>query len=191
MLYLILFGAPGSGKGTQSDLLVEKYHLTHLSTGDLLRSEIASGSPLGTTLNEYISKGNLIPDAMMIEMLSKEIDKHASTSKGFILDGFPRTVEQAEALQQMLSNREGSNVLLLEMTVEKDELIKRLLKRGETSGRSDDNLETITKRLEVYEAKTKPVNEYYKTRGLHVGIDGMGTVEQIFDRINQTLKQKI
>ena len=182
MLYLILFGAPGSGKGTQSDLLVDKYKLTHLSTGDLLRKEIASGSELGKTINEYISNGNLIPDEMMISMLSSHIDNTPATA-GFILDGFPRTVAQAEALQNMLEQREGAQTILVDLEVDKDELINRLLKRGETSGRSDDNLETIQKRLEVYETKTKPVNDYYKAKGLHARIDGMGTIEEIFQRI--------
>lgn len=190
MLYLILFGAPGSGKGTQSDLLVDKYKLTHLSTGDLLRKEIASGSELGKTINEYISKGNLIPDEMMISMLSSHIDNTPATA-GFILDGFPRTVAQAEALQNMLEQREGAQTILVDLEVDKDELINRLLKRGETSGRSDDNLETIQKRLEVYETKTKPVNDYYKAKGLHARIDGMGTIEEIFQRIVKALEGKI
>ena len=190
MLYLILFGAPGSGKGTQSDLLVNKYQLTHLSTGDLLRKEIASESELGKEIDQYISKGNLIPDQLMIDILSKTIDVH-NESKGFILDGFPRTVQQAEALDTMLEARENANAILVNLEVEKQELINRLLKRGETSGRSDDNLETIQKRLEVYESKTKPVNEHYKAKQQHAHIDGMGTVEQIFERIEKAIQHII
>lgn len=187
MLYLILFGAPGSGKGTQSDLLVEKYQLTHLSTGDLLRKEIASGSQLGQEIDQYISKGNLIPDQLMIDILNKTMDA-CNSSKGFILDGFPRTVAQAQALDEMLQTREGASTILVNLEVERQELINRLLKRGETSGRSDDNLETIQKRLEVYEAKTKPVNDHYKAKNQHAHIDGMGSVEVIFERIEKAIQ---
>ena len=132
----------------------------------------------------------LIPDEMMISMLSSHIDNTPATA-GFILDGFPRTVAQAEALQNMLEQREGAQTILVDLEVDKDELINRLLKRGETSGRSDDNLETIQKRLEVYETKTKPVNDYYKAKGLHARIDGMGTIEEIFQRIVKALEGKI
>lgn len=190
MLYLILFGAPGSGKGTQSDLLVQKYQLSHLSTGDLLRKEIASGSQLGQEIDQIISKGNLIPDDMMIDILVKEIEAHKE-SKGFILDGFPRTVAQAQALDSMIATREHANTLLVNLEVEKDELINRLLKRGETSGRSDDNLETIQKRLEVYEGKTKPVGQHYEAKNQHAHINGMGTVEEIFSRIENAIQHLI
>ena len=190
MLYLILFGAPGSGKGTQSDLLVKKYQLTHLSTGDLLRQEIASGSQLGQEIDAYISKGNLIPDQMMIDVLGKAMDQCGDT-KGFILDGFPRTVQQAQCLDNMLQEKNNAHTLLINLDVEKQELLNRLLKRGETSGRSDDNLETIQKRLEVYETKTKPVNEHYKAQQKHAHIDGMGTVDQIFQRIENAIQHII
>ena len=189
MLYLILFGAPGSGKGTQSDLLVDKYKLTHLSTGDLLRKEIASGSELGKTINEYISNGNLIPDEMMISMLSSHIDNTPATA-GFILDGFPRTVAQAEALQNMLEQREGAQTILVDLEVDKDELINRLLKRGETSGRSDDNLETIQKRLEVYHSQTQPLHDFYVEEGNYLAIKGTGSIEEIFDNIKAAIKAK-
>lgn len=189
MLNVIICGAPGCGKGTQSALIVEKFELKHLSTGDLLRSEIQSNSELGKEADSYISKGNLVPDSMIIDILIKAIDAEAE-GKGIILDGFPRTVAQAEALETMLAERDRQVDFFLNIEVEKRELIARLLKRGETSGRSDDNLETIQKRLEVYEVKTAPVNDFYKQKGILQPINGMGTVEEIFDRVSAVLESK-
>ena len=189
MLNIIICGAPGCGKGTQSALIVEKFKLKHLSTGDLLRSEIQSNSELGKEADSYISKGNLVPDSMIINILHKAIDAEVE-GKGIILDGFPRTVAQAEALETMLAERDRQVDFFLNIEVEKRELIARLLKRGETSGRSDDNLETIQKRLEVYEVKTAPVNDFYKQKGKLQPINGMGTVEEIFDRVSAVLESK-
>ena len=149
MLNIIICGAPGCGKGTQSDLIVEKYGLKHLSTGDLLRSEIAEKSELGKEADSYISKGNLVPDKMIFDILSKAIAEQTKNSNGIILDGFPRNVAQAEALEELMATLKKETTVLLDMNVDTQELITRLLKRGETSGRSDDNMDTIKKRLEI------------------------------------------
>ncbi len=190
MLNIIICGAPGCGKGTQSDLIVKKYSLTHLSTGDLLREEIAQKSELGQIAESFISKGNLVPDNMIIEILLKHIENQSNDSNGIILDGFPRTVAQAEALEIMLTEMTKEISVLIDVKVDESELIKRLLMRGETSGRCDDNLETIKKRLNVYRTLTKPVNEFYKNSGKYISIDGMGTVDEIFDRISETIDSK-
>lgn len=190
MLNIIICGAPGCGKGTQSDLIVDKYKLTHLSTGDLLRKEIALKSELGLEAESYISKGNLVPDKMIIDILSKAITGKTNDSKGIILDGFPRTVAQAEALETMMADLNKEIDLLIDLQVENQELIGRLLKRGETSGRSDDNMETIKKRLEVYETKTAPVSDFYKKKNKYAAIHGMGTIDEIFGRIATVLDSK-
>ncbi len=188
MLNIIMCGAPGSGKGTQSDRIVEKYELAHLSTGDLLRKEIASGSEIGVQLNAIVSRGDLVPDDIIIGMLASNIDALGADCKGVIFDGFPRNVAQAEALEKMLAERGLATTALLDMQVEQDELIARLLNRGKMSGRSDDNMETIQQRLLVYEQKTKPVSDFYARLGKYHAINGMGTMEEIFDRIDDVLK---
>lgn len=188
MLNVILCGAPGCGKGTQSALLVDKYNLRHLSTGDLLRTEIASKSETGILAESYISNGNLVPDEMIIGILLKTIDSEAADVYGYILDGFPRTVEQAIALEKAFEERNKKISFLIDIQVENNELISRLLKRGETSGRSDDNLETIKKRLEVYELKTAPVNDFYKKLGKYYSINGIGEIEEIFGRISNVIE---
>ncbi len=187
MLNIILCGAPGCGKGTQSALLVEKYGLKHLSTGDLLRAEMQSGSEVGKKASEFISQGNLVPDAMIIEILLKAVDAESKDAAGFILDGFPRTVEQAIALEKAFEERNNKISFLIDVQVETEELITRLLKRGETSGRSDDNLETIKKRLEIYEEKTAPVNDFYKGLNKYYAINGIGQIEEIFGRISEVI----
>ena len=164
MLNIIICGAPGCGKGTQSDLIVKKYSLTHLSTGDLLRKEIAEKTELGITADSYISKGELVPDTMIIDILSKHVENQHDDSNGIILDGFPRTVAQAEALEVMMKNLNKEISVLVDLKVAENELIERLLIRGKTSGRSDDNMETIKKRLDVYHKLTEPVNDFYKNR---------------------------
>lgn len=191
MLNIIICGAPGCGKGTQSDLIVEKYKLQHLSTGDLLRKEIAEKSELGIIAESYISKGNLVPDEMIISILSKNIEAFGDDINGIILDGFPRTVAQAEALEEMMCKNDKEIKVLVDLNVEKQELIDRLLKRGETSGRSDDNLETIAKRLEVYETQTAPVSTFYKNKNKYALINGMGTIDEIFGRIASVLDSKL
>jgi len=191
MLNIIICGAPGCGKGTQSDLIVEKYRLKHLSTGDLLRKEIARKSDLGIEAESFINKGNLVPDKMIFDILSKAIEEQTKSSKGIILDGFPRNVAQAEALESLMNSLNKETGLLLDLQVDKDELVQRLLKRGETSGRCDDNLITIKKRLEVYETKTAPVSDFYKNKNKYAAINGMGTVDEIFGRISTVIDSKL
>jgi adenylate kinase len=191
MLNIIIYGAPGSGKGTQSDLILDKYNLIHLSTGDLLRKEIETKTERGLIADSYISNGNLVPDSMMIEMLVKYIIDQPEECNGIILDGFPRTVDQAEALEALLNNLNKKITVLIELKVDNDELINRLLLRGKTSGRSDDNLETIKKRLIVYNTKTAPVSDYYKKIDKYAAINGMGTVEEIFSNIVDVIDFKI
>jgi adenylate kinase len=190
MLNIIICGAPGCGKGTQSDLIVEKYGLKHLSTGDLLRNEIAKKSALGIEAESYISKGNLVPDKMIFDILSNAIAEQTKGSKGIILDGFPRNVAQAEALEELMKKLNKETTVLLDLNVDDEELIKRLLIRGETSGRSDDNLETIKKRLQVYVSKTAPVSDFYKNKNKYAAINGMGTVDEIFGRISSVIDSK-
>jgi len=191
MLNIIICGAPGCGKGTQSDLIVEKYKLKHLSTGDLLRAEIAEKSELGVIAESYISKGSLVPDEMIINILAKNIEAFGNDINGIILDGFPRTLAQAEALEQMMSKNDKVINVLVDLSVKKEELIDRLVKRGQTSGRSDDNLETITKRLQVYETQTALVSSFYKNLNKYAAINGMGTVAEIFGRIESVLDSKL
>lgn len=183
MLNIILSGAPGCGKGTQSKLIIEKYQLKHFSTGDLLRKEIAEQTALGVEADKYISKGNLVPDEMIIDVLTKAIKKLDSDCKGLILDGYPRTVKQAEELELLMNELLKPTILLIDLQVPERELINRLLTRGMTSGRSDDNLETIKQRLEVYEAKTAPVHDFYRQLNKYAAVDGVGSVEEIFARI--------
>ncbi len=191
MLNIIISGAPGCGKGTQSELIVEKYKLNHLSTGELLRKEIESKTQLGNEIDSYISKGNLVPDDMIISILIKAIDRQSMETKGIILDGFPRTVNQAEALEEVLKMRNKETTVFIDLEVENRELISRLLKRGETSGRSDDNLETIKKRLQIYEIKTAPVKDYYKNINKFTVVNGFGSVEEIFSKISSEIDLRI
>jgi len=186
MLNIVIFGAPGSGKGTQSDLLKQHYELAHISTGDVLRTEIKNGTELGTVAKEYIDKGQLVPDELICDMLDVRLTELGAV-KGVIFDGFPRTVRQAEALEKMLERRGEKVTLLLELQVEEAELLSRLLERGKISGRTDDNEETILSRLKVYHAQTAPLADYYKQKGKHVAINGIGKIEEIFDRIKKAV----
>jgi adenylate kinase len=182
VLNVVIFGAPGSGKGTQSAYIAQKYGLEHLSTGDLLRAEQVKQSELGKLIESYISQGALVPDQLIIDILAGVLDERQS-SKGYIFDGFPRTTEQAKALKLMLADKEMGISIMLDLSVPEDELIDRLLKRGLSSGRADDNFETIQKRIQVYHSKTAPVKDYYVQEGLAVDIQGVGSLEDIFGRI--------
>lgn len=187
MLNIILFGPPGSGKGTQAALLVAKYNLEHTSTGDLLRAERAAKTPLGLEANKYIEAGELVPDEVVIGMIRKKLAERADSVQGFIFDGFPRTVAQAEALDNLMSDRKLQIDLLLSLRVPEEELVKRLIERGRTSGRKDDNEETIRNRVVVYETQTAPVADYYAKQGKLVTINGVGDL----DVINQALSDEI
>ena len=182
MKNIVIFGAPGSGKGTQSDMMIEKYGLNHISTGDVLRAEIKKGTELGKTAASFIDNGQLIPDDLMVSILASVYDSFGD-HKGVIFDGFPRTIPQAEALKKMLNERGDKVAAMIELDVPEDELMKRLLLRGQQSGRADDNEETIKKRLVVYHSQTQPLIEWYKQEGLHHHIDGLGELERIFKDI--------
>ncbi len=187
MLNIVIFGAPGSGKGTQSELIIKEYGLDHISTGDVLRGEIKAGTELGRTAAGYIEKGQLVPDELIIDMLANVLDSKKN-SKGVIFDGFPRTIPQAKALKAMLNERGTDVTVMLNLEVAEEELINRLLERGKVSGRSDDNLETIKSRLEVYHTQTAPLAEYYMQEGKHVAVKGMGTIEEIFNCIKEAVE---
>lgn len=179
MLNIVIFGAPGSGKGTQSEKIVEKYGINHISTGDVLRAEIKNGTELGKTTKGYIDQGQLIPDGLMIDILASVFDSFKE-SKGVIFDGFPRTIAQAEALKKMLAERGQEVSVMLDLDVPEEELMKRLIKRGQESGRADDNEETIKKRLIVYHSQTAPLIDWYKQDGKYRHIQGLGLMEEIF-----------
>ena len=183
MKNIVIFGAPGSGKGTQSDKLIEKYGLQHISTGDVLRAEIKNDTALGRTATQYIDQGQLIPDELMVSILASVYDGFGRGHKGVIFDGFPRTIPQAEALKAMLAERGDKVAAMIELDVPEDELMKRLLLRGQLSGRADDNEETIKKRLVVYHQQTQPLIEWYSKEGLHYHIDGLGELDRIFQDI--------
>jgi adenylate kinase len=191
MFNLILFGPPGSGKGTQSEKLVQQYGLIHLSTGNLLRQEIADKTPLGMEAKAFMDKGQLVPDEVVIGMIDSCIDHHPE-AKGFLFDGFPRTVAQAEALDKLLALREEEINLVLALEVTEQELVKRLLNRGKTSGRSDDTDEAvIRKRFAVYTGETSPVAGHYNESGKFISVKGEGTVDEIFQSLQQEIDQKI
>ena len=191
MFNLILFGPPGSGKGTQSEKLIEKYGLIHLSTGNLLRSEIAAKTPLGLEAKNIMDKGHLVPDEVVIGMISSELDANAG-AKGFLFDGFPRTPAQAEALDKLLNLKKTSISLMIALKVSEEELVNRLLNRGVTSGRSDDlDKDIIRKRIKEYEEKTMPVSEYYEADGKVVEVEGEGSVEEIFMLLCKEVDEKI
>lgn len=186
---IVIFGAPGSGKGTQSDRLIERYGLHHISTGDVLRDHIKRGTELGKIADVYISKGLLIPDELMVEVLADIFRTNPEArEKGVIFDGFPRTVAQAEALSKMLAEYNTDVHAVIGLEVDEDELIHRLLERGKASGRSDDNLETIRKRLEVYNRQTSPLRDYYLNNGRYHAINGNGDINRISDDIVAALE---
>ena len=186
MLNIVIFGAPGSGKGTQSEKIVEKYGINHISTGDVLRAEMKNGTELGKTAKGYIDQGQLIPDELMIDILASVFDSFKD-SKGVIFDGFPRTIAQAEALKKMLAERGQDVSVMLDLDVPEDELMVRLIKRGKDSGRADDNEETIKKRLHVYHSQTAPLIDWYKNEKKYQHINGLGTMEGIFAEICEAI----
>lgn len=191
MFNLILFGPPGSGKGTQSEKIVEKFGLIHLSTGNLLRQEIADKTPLGMEAKNFMDKGQLVPNEVVIGMIDSSLEKHQD-AKGFLFDGFPRTVAQAEALDKLLSLKKTSINKVIALEVLEEELIKRLVKRGETSGRSDDtNEEVIRKRFAVYKDETEPVADYYQQQQKFEVIRGLGTIDEIFRAIDTLIEAEI
>lgn len=191
MLNIVLCGAPGSGKGTQSEKLIDEYGLYHISTGELLRDNIKRGTELGKTAEAYISKGHLIPDDLMIEILDDVLENNKDkVQNGVIFDGFPRTIAQADALKKLLEKRGTKLDAVIGLEVPEEELIARLLNRGKQTGRADDNLETIKNRLDVYLNQTLPLVEYYTAEGKYIPINGLGSVDEIYASISDGLKKK-
>jgi len=189
MLNVILFGPPGSGKGTQAQKLIDAVHMMHISTGEILRNEIASKSGLGIIAASFMDNGNLVPDEIVIKIIQQKL-KSNSNFKGFIFDGFPRTISQAQAFDKMLQIDNQSISALIALDVEHDELAKRLLLRGKDSGRADDqNINIIENRISVYNKATLPVMGYYKEQGKLKIINGMGTIDEIFERILKVVQE--
>ncbi|MBD5329015.1 MAG: adenylate kinase [Bacteroides sp.] len=183
MLNVVLFGAPGSGKGTQSAKLIDEFGLYHISTGEVLRDHIRRGTELGRIADSYISKGQLIPDDLMIRILDDVLEKEAADKKGVVFDGFPRTIPQAEALKELLLKRGTDLHAVVGLEVPEEELVERMLNRGKETGRADDNIETIKNRLQVYHNQTHPLREYYTNEGKYLGINGSGSVDDIYNNI--------
>jgi len=188
MLNIVLFGPPGSGKGTQSEKIIEKYGLVHISTGDLLREEVAAQTLLGKQAKEIMEKGELVSDSIVIGMIRNKLKEHKD-GPGFIFDGFPRTVEQARELRKALARYDENVSVMISLVVPREELIKRLLKRGKDTGRSDDNLETINNRIDVYNNQTIPVTYYYDKMHKHAPVEGTGSVDNIFERIVEVISK--
>jgi adenylate kinase len=183
MLNIVLFGPPGAGKGTQAVSLIEKYKLVHLSTGDILRGELAAQSPLGVEAKKFMDKGELVPDEVVIGMIEGKLDQNTG-AKGFIFDGFPRTKAQAAALDKLLGKKNTAITIMVALDVEKQELVNRLLGRGKVSGRADDqDIQVIENRIAVYNRETAPVIDYYSAFGKYKPVNGMGSVEEIFARL--------
>jgi adenylate kinase len=186
MLNLVLFGPPGAGKGTQSSRIIEKYGLMHLSTGDILRAELAAGTELGIQAKTLMDQGLLVPDEIVVGMISAKISANP-TAPGFIFDGFPRTIAQAQALDVMLKNKNTDITCMIALVVPDQELKTRLLKRGEETGRTDDNEETIKRRIQEYQDKTTPVASYYQQQNKLHSVEGTGSVDDIFQRISSVI----
>jgi adenylate kinase len=191
MINLILFGPPGSGKGTQAAKLVEKYNLVHISTGDLFRYEMGNNTPLGVKAKSYMAKGELVPDEVTIGMLRNKVEAHPDAT-GFIFDGFPRNIQQAEALDQLLEELETSIGALIALHVDDEEIVRRILLRGQTSGRPDDNDEDIIrKRIRIYKNETTPVFDFYAQQGKSHQIEGVGSIPDIFGRLTTLIDQSL
>jgi adenylate kinase len=191
MVNFLIFGPPGSGKGTQSVRLAEKFNLLHLSTGDMLRAEITAGTELGKKMSLIMSKGELVPDAVVIEMIAHKID-NSKGSAGFLFDGFPRTVAQTVSLEKMLNERGMKIDQMLVLDVDHDELVKRLIARAELSGRPDDkDPAVIENRIDVYKEKTEPIINYCNQKGLYQPVNGMGTIDDIFKRLSDHMKKLV
>ena len=182
MLNIVLFGPPGSGKGTQACKIIEKYKLMHISTGDLLRSEVEKQTELGIRAKAIMDSGELVSDEIVIGMIRNKIEEFQD-GPGFIFDGFPRTVKQARELRKLLTDYDERISMMISLTVPREELVKRLIKRGEETGRSDDNLETINNRIDVYNKQTLPVAYYYDKMHKHAPVNGLGDIDKIFERI--------
>ncbi len=191
MVNFLIFGPPGSGKGTQSVRLAEKFNLLHLSTGDMLRAEIAAGTELGNKMSLIMSKGELVPDEVVIEMIANKIDQSKGTA-GFLFDGFPRTVAQTVSLEKMLNIRGMKIDQMLVLEVGHDELVKRLIARAELSGRADDkDPAVIENRIGVYKEKTEPIIDYCRERGLYQPVNGMGSIDDIFKRLSELMSKLV
>jgi len=191
MFNLILFGPPGSGKGTQSEKIIEKFHLVHLSTGDLLRSQIAQQTALGLEAKKLMDKGQLVPDEVVVGMISTALEENPQ-AKGFLFDGFPRTAAQAEALDSLLEIKKTPVKVMLALDVSEDELVKRILKRGQSSGRSDDTDETIiAARVAEYKNKTEAVADYYRKSDKVVMVSGEGSIDEIFARLSGEIEKRM
>jgi adenylate kinase len=191
MFNLILFGPPGSGKGTQSEKLIAKYNLKHLSTGDLLRSEIAAKTPLGMEAKKFMDKGQLVPDEVVIGMISSAMDANPD-AVGFLFDGFPRTAAQAEALDKLLELKNNAINIMLALDVTEEELVKRLMKRGETSGRTDDNNGNVIRtRILEYHKKTSPVADHYNKANKVVMVKGEGSIDDIFRGLTKEIDARM
>jgi adenylate kinase len=189
MVNFLIFGPPGSGKGTQSVKLAEEFNLIHLSTGDMLRAEIASGTKLGKRMSAIMSKGELVPDEVVIEMIANKIDS-SKGSAGFLFDGFPRTVAQTVSLEKILNERSMKIDSMLVLEVDHEELVKRLIARAELSGRPDDkDPAVIENRIDVYKEKTEPIIDYCNRKGIYQPVDGMGSIEDIFGRLSSYMKK--
>ncbi len=188
MKNIVIFGAPGSGKGTQSDKIIAEFGVAHISTGDVLRAEIKAGSDLGQTAAKYINDGKLVPDSLIINMLAQTLDNLGKAIPGVIFDGFPRTIAQAEALDKMLQERGEKVSTVIGLEVEDAELIQRIIARGKTSGRADDNEETAKKRLDTYYSQTLPLKDFYVAQGKYANIFGMGNIDDIYAEISKAIK---
>ena len=189
MKNIVIFGAPGSGKGTQSDKIIAEFGVEHISTGDVLRAEIKAGTELGNTASAYINEGKLVPDSLIVDMLASTLDSNGKDIKGVIFDGFPRTIAQAEALDAMLKERGQEVNVVIGLEVDDAELIKRIIARGKTSGRADDNEETAKKRLDTYYSQTLPLKDFYIKQGKYAKINGVGSIDDIYAEISAAIKK--